>query len=127
MMEQTGKMQSITITDETRGTTLGDRIQVADTSLTRVVGLLGRRGVDAGSGLWIKPSSGVHTFFMRFPIDVIGLDKNLRVIKLWQDLVPWRVTSVSLQLRSVVELSAGRIAECGIQLGDVLRISDPTN
>jgi uncharacterized membrane protein (UPF0127 family) len=83
--------------------------------------------VDAGGGLWIKPSSGVHTFFMRFAIDVIGLDKNLRVIKLWPDLVPWRVTSVSLQLRSVIELSAGHIAECGVQLGDVLRIDNNTN
>jgi uncharacterized membrane protein (UPF0127 family) len=117
-------MQLITATDETRGTILGNRIEVADTSLTRMVGLLGRRGVDAGGGLWIRPSSGVHTFFMRFPIDVIGLDKNMRVIKLWKDLVPYRVTSVSLQLRSVIELPAGRIVECGVQLGDVLRISD---
>ena len=111
----------ITVTDETRGTIIGDRIQIADTSLSRMVGLLGKRGVDAGGGLWIKPSSGVHTFFMRFTIDVIGLDKNMRVIKLWHSLVPFRITSVSLRLRSVIELSSGRIAECGVQLGDVLR------
>ena len=111
----------ITVTDETRGTIIGDRIQIADTSLSRMVGLLGKRGVDAGGGLWIKPSSGVHTFFMRFTIDVIGLDKNMRVIRLWRNLVPFRITSVSLQLGSVIELSSGRIAECGVQLGDVLR------
>jgi len=111
----------ITVTDETRGTIIGDRIQIADTSLSRMVGLLGKRGVGAGGGLWIKPSSGVHTFFMRFPIDVIGLDKNMRVIRLWRNLVPFRITSVSLQLGSVIELSSGRIAECGVQLGDVLR------
>ena len=111
-------MQLITVTDETRGTLIGHRIQVADSSLTRLVGLLGRKGVDAGAGLWIKPSSGVHTVFMRFPIDVIGLDKNRRVIKLWSKLVPYRVTSVSTELRSVIELTAGRIAECGVQLGD---------
>ncbi len=116
-------MQLFTVTDETRSTIIGNRIQVADTSLSRMFGLLGRRGVDAGGGLWIKPSSGVHTFFMRFPIDVIGLDKNLRVIKLWNDLIPYRVTSVSLQMRSVIELSSGRIAECGIQLGDVLSVT----
>jgi hypothetical protein len=116
-------MQLLTVTDETRGSIIGNRIQIADTSLSRMVGLLGRRGVDAGGGLWINPSSGIHTFFMRFPIDVIGLDKNMRVIKLWNGLVPWRITSISLQLRSVIELSTGRIAECGVQLGDVLRIS----
>jgi uncharacterized membrane protein (UPF0127 family) len=117
-------MQLVTVTDETRGTLIGERIQVANTSLSRMVGLLGRRGVDAGGGLWITPSSGVHTVFMLFPIDVIGLDKNMRVIKLWHNLVPYRVTSVSLRLRSVIELSAGRIVECGVQLGDVLRVSD---
>jgi uncharacterized protein len=116
-------MHVITVTDETRGTIIGDRIKIADTSLSRMVGLLGQRGVDTGGGLWIKPSSGVHTLFMRFPIDVIGLDKNMRVIKLWRSLVPYRITSVSLQLRSVIELSSGRIAECGVQLGDVLRVN----
>jgi uncharacterized protein len=116
-------MYVITVTNETRGTIIGDQITIADTSLSRMVGLLGQRGVDAGGGLWIKPSSGVHTFFMRFPIDVIGLDKNMRVIKLWRTLVPYRITSVSLQLRSVIELSSGRIAECGVQLGDVLRVN----
>jgi uncharacterized protein len=117
-------MQRITVTDETRGSIIGNRIQIADTSLSRMVGLLGRQSLGAGDGLWIRPSSGIHTGFMRFPIDVIGLDKNMRVIKLWNGLVPWRVTSVSLQLRSVIELSTGRIAECGVQLGDVIRISN---
>jgi len=112
----------ITVTDETRGTIIGDRIQIADTSLSRMVGLLGKRGVGAGGGLWIKPSSGVHTIAMKFAIDVIGLDRDRRVIKLWQNLVPYRVTSVNAKLRSVVELPAGRIAECSVALGDVLQI-----
>ncbi len=116
-------MQLVTITNETRGTLLGDRVQVADTSLSRMVGLLGRRELDAGGGLWIKPSSGVHTFFMRFPIDVIGLNRDLRVVKLWYHLAPYRVTSVSLQLRSVIELPAGHITGCNVEVGDVLRVS----
>jgi hypothetical protein len=116
-------MRVVTVTDTTRGTVIGDRVQVADTSLSRVVGLLGRRGLDAGGGLWIKPSSGVHTLGMMFSIDVIGLDKELRVVKLWPRLVPFRVTSVSLKVRSVVELEAGRIEACQVQLGDLLQIS----
>jgi len=115
-------MRVLKVIDETRGTLIGDRVEVAETSLTRMVGLLGRTGINAGGGLWIKPSSGVHTIGMKFPIDVIGLDKNRRVIKLWQNLVPYRLTSVSGKLRSVVELSAGRIAECNVQLGDTLEI-----
>jgi hypothetical protein len=88
-----------------------------------MVGLLGRRGLDAGAGLWIKPSSGVHTVGMAFAIDVVGLDRDLKVIKLWRRLVPYRLTSVSLQLRSVLELPSGTIAQSEIQLGDQLQIT----
>jgi uncharacterized membrane protein (UPF0127 family) len=116
-------MRFVTVTDTNRDTVIADRVQIADTSLTRLFGLLGRRDFDAGRGLWIKPSSGVHTFGMMFPIDVIGLDKNFRVIKLWRDLVPWRLTSVSTRLRSVVELPAGTIVRHGVELDDILRFS----
>jgi uncharacterized membrane protein (UPF0127 family) len=116
-------MRVVTVTDTTRGTVIGDRVEVADTSLSRMVGLLGRRGLNAGGGLWILPSSGVHTLGMMFSIDVIGLDKELRVVKLWPRLVPFRVTSVSLKVRSVVELEAGRIEACQVGLGDLFQIS----
>ena len=115
-------MREVRVVNQTRGTVVGERITVADTSITRMVGLLGKTGLDAGRGLWIKPSSGVHTIGMKFPIDVIGLDKNKVVVKLWQRLVPYRITSVSTKLRSVVELPPGRIAECGVELGDELGI-----
>ena len=61
---------------------------------------------------------------MKFSIDVIGLDRDLKVIKLWSRLVPFRVTSVSLKLRSVIELPPGRIDECQVSVGDQLRIAD---
>ena len=115
-------MRLVTVTNSTRNAVVADRIQIADTSLTRLFGLLGKRHLDTGSGLWIKPSSGVHTLGMMFPIDVIGLDLELRVVKLWSNLVPFRVTSVSTKIRSVIELPAGHIAECGIKMGDVLQI-----
>jgi hypothetical protein len=86
-------------------------------------GLLGRRGLDAGGGLWIKPSSGVHTFGMAFRIDVVGLDRDLKVIKLWRCLAPFRVTSVSLKMKSVIELPCGVIKQAQLQLGDQVHIS----
>lgn len=116
----------MTIVNQTRGTVVGDRIAVADTSMSRMFGLLPKRGLEAGEGLWIKPSSGVHTVGMRFTIDVIGLDKNKRVVKLWSDLVPNRITSVSLKIQSVVELPAGRIRACAVELGDSL-VMDSTS
>jgi Flp pilus assembly protein TadG/uncharacterized membrane protein (UPF0127 family) len=115
-------MRVVTLINKTRGTVLGDRIKVADTSLRRVLGLLGRRGLDDGEGLWIRPSSGVHTVGMKFPIDVVGMDKELRVVKVWPRLVPYRITSVDLDIRSVVELSAGRIEGERVMVGDQMQI-----
>jgi uncharacterized protein len=115
-------MRVVTVINKTRGTVIGDRIKVAETSLTRMFGLLGRRGLDDGEGLWISPSSGVHTIGMKFPIDVVALDKELRVVKLWPRLVPYRVTSVSLKIRSVIELGAGRIDYSDVRIGDLMQI-----
>jgi uncharacterized membrane protein (UPF0127 family) len=88
-----------------------------------MVGLLGRRSLAAGGGLWINPSSGVHTFGMAFSIDVVGLDRNLKVIKLWRCLKPFRLTSVSLKLKSVIELPCGVISHSQLQIGDQLHIA----
>ncbi len=108
--------------NKTRGTTVGDSVELADTSLKRIFGLLGRRGLDVGGGLWIKPSSGVHTFGMAFGIDVVGLDRDLKIVKLWRCLRPFRVTSVSFRLKSVLELPCGVISQSQMQLGDQLQI-----
>lgn len=115
-------MQVAKVVNTSRGTIIGDQVEIADTSLTRSKGLLGRTGLDAGTGLWIKPCSGIHMFGMKFPIDVIGLDGDRKVIKLWPNLKPWRLSPLSLSLRSVIELPAGRIAECNVEIGDQLQI-----
>lgn len=111
------------VTNTTRGTTVGHKVELANTSLTRMFGLLGRKGLDTGGGLWIKPSSGVHTFFMAFSIDVIGLDSNLNVVKLWHCLPPFRLTSVSMKVKSVIELPCGAIKAATVQVGDRLEIT----
>jgi uncharacterized membrane protein (UPF0127 family) len=117
-------MRVVSVTNATGKPLIGDRVEIASTSMTRMVGLLGKHGIDAGEGLWIKPSSGVHTIGMKFTIDVVGLDKDNRVIKLWKKLVPWRLTTVHWTMKSVLELPAGRIDECQIQLGDTLAIAE---
>ncbi|MBX6358662.1 MAG: DUF192 domain-containing protein [Acidobacterium ailaaui] len=101
---------------------IGDRIEIAETSFARMRGLLGRKSLDEGEGLWISPSSGVHTVGMSFAIDVLGMDKDLRVVRIWERLAPWRATSLSLRTHSVIELPAGRIAEVPVRVGDRLRI-----
>jgi hypothetical protein len=110
----------IEVRDRTSGTTIGTRITVADTSLTRLVGLLGRKHLEPGCGLLIKPSCGVHTFGMLFSIDAIALDRGLRVLKLWPGLAPFRVTSLQRKAHCILELPAGQITRCRILAGDQL-------
>ena len=118
-------MRVVRVINQTRDTIIGSQVTIADTSLSRMFGLLGKRGLSAGEGLWIKPSSGVHTFGMMFSIDVIGLDQELRVVRLWQRLAPFRVTAVSLKVRSVIEMAAGQINECQVIIGDLLKSTEP--
>jgi uncharacterized protein len=115
-------MKLITVSIPGKAVTIGSRIGLADTSLSRLFGLLGKRGIDPGCGILIRPSSGVHTFFMLFSIDVVALDRNLCVQKAWRRMRPFRVTSVSLKTHSVLELAPGQIDACGIEPGDQLAI-----
>ncbi|HZC44620.1 MAG TPA: DUF192 domain-containing protein [Acidobacteriaceae bacterium] len=112
----------VTFRNVTRATVIGTRIAVADTAFTRLIGLLGQRGLEQDAGLWIRPSSGVHTFGMLFPIDVIGLDRALRVCAVWPNLRPWRISGVSWRIASVIELPSGSIERANIQRGDQLEV-----
>ncbi|MGD0366197.1 MAG: DUF192 domain-containing protein [Acidobacteriaceae bacterium] len=116
-------MQYLTVTIPEKAVTIGSRIGLADTWLTRLFGLLGKSSLDDGAGLLIRPSSGVHTMWMRFAIDVIALDKNLRVLNTWQRLRPWRLTPVSFKTHSVLELAPGQIGQLNIEPGDQLVLS----
>jgi hypothetical protein len=82
-------------------------------------GLLGRRSLASGEGLLLKPASSVHTFFMRFPIDVVFLDRDLRVLSIAHDLRPWRAAGRP-GARAVLELPAGECERRGLQPGDCL-------
>ena len=82
-------------------------------------GLLGRRGLEPGEGLLLRPAASVHTFFMRFAIDVVFLDREQRVLKVVERLGPWR-TSGCRGARAVVELAAGEAARAGFRVGERL-------
>jgi uncharacterized membrane protein (UPF0127 family) len=110
------------IKDGTKGSVVCTAGTLANTFRTRLFGLLGRKGLKQGSGLLIKPSSGVHTFGMSFPIDIVTLDNNYRVVGVFSNIGPWTIRGLSLKTRSVLELPAGRIQECNIEPGDELTL-----
>lgn len=99
--------------------------RIATTWWARAIGLMGVRAPDNGWGLLLAPAKGgVHTFFMRFPIDVAYLSPDLRVVALHQGIPPWRVWLPRMKdAMLALELPAGRLAETNTQIGDKLTIT----
>jgi uncharacterized membrane protein (UPF0127 family) len=103
----------------TRQTFLATRMEVADSGPKRNKGLLGRESLAPGEGLWIVPCEAVHTFAMRFPIDLVYLDRNHRIKKVRNAVPPWRLSGC-LTAHSIIELPPGTICETQTQRGDTL-------
>jgi uncharacterized protein len=95
---------------------------VADRPHTRMRGLLGRDGLRSGEGLLIRPANSIHTFFMRFAIDVVFIDRAGVVLKVVSALRPWRFSG-RRGARCALELRAGEAQARGIRVGDELRLS----
>ncbi len=111
----------IRITNLTRNTVLGEAIDVADNSAKRRTGLLKHERLAAGEGLWIVPCESVHTFFMKFPIDLVYLGKDRKVRKVRHAMKPWRL-SACLTAHSILELPAGAAEKTGTRAGDELAV-----
>lgn len=105
----------------TRNTLVADRVSVAQTSRERRKGLLGRESLAEGEGLWIVPCEAVHTFGMKFPIDVVFLSRSHKVLKV-REAVPRGRIAVCLRAHSVLELPAGALRRSRTQAGDQLAL-----
>jgi uncharacterized protein len=112
-------MRRLRVHNPSRETMLADRALIADTSTTRKTGLLKHERLDPGEGLWIKPCEGVHTVGMKFPIDVLFLDKKRKVVKIRAAMPRWRMAAC-LWAHSVLELPSGTAAATKTTRGDQL-------
>ena len=101
------------------GDVVCDRCVVAASPFSRMKGLLGRSELRPGEGLLLRPASSIHTFFMRFPIDAVFLDRDWRVVGIAGDVAPWR-TAGRKGAKAVLELPAGESARRGLRPGDLL-------
>jgi uncharacterized protein len=110
------------IANLTRQTELANCAELADHGAARNKGLLGRTSLPPGAGLWIVPCESVHTFFMKFPIDLVYIDRNKRVKKVRRNVGPWRL-SACLSAHSIIELPAGVVERTETTPGDQLQIS----
>ena len=107
--------------NRTRGTAVASRIAVADDAASRTKGLLGRTGLEADEGLWIVPCPMIHTFFMKFPIDVLFLDRGLKVVRVLENVKPWRISPWVFSAHSCLELKGG-VLSGAVARGDQLEM-----
>lgn len=112
------------ITSRRNGRVLAERVEVARSLTSRLIGLIGRRSFPQGSAFVIPGCKQVHTFLMRFPIDVIYSDADDKVVCAAERVKPFRLTSYCRTATQAIELPAGTISAAGIQPDDLLVFSD---
>ena len=116
-------MRRLVARNTSLNTLIADKVGVAATRAARAVGLLSRNGLEPGEALWIVPSRGVHTWGMRFAIDVVALDEAGTVIDCVSNLRPWRVRLPRRGTAGVLELPAGALDATGTLLGHRIELT----
>jgi uncharacterized protein len=128
-------MGDVSARNETRRTVLADRIEVGASLWSKFLGLMGRRSLAPGDGLWLPGENGIHMFFMRFPIDAVFVGNGRResggggsgaraVVSVHRNLRPWTgIVPLVRGADGVIELPVGTIDATGTEPGDVVRIA----
>ena len=111
-------MKQVAVHNKTRNIILAGEALVADTALTRLRGLLGRPPLENSQALIIRPSQGIHTFFMSYPIDAIYVGSEGQIVRCLEHLRPFRFAPISLRTRFVAEFPAGTLKRTGTRVGD---------
>ena len=104
------------------GRVVAGQCLVAATALSRARGLLGRKSLNPGEGLFLKPALSIHTFFMRFPIDAVFVGRDGVVVGVVAGLRPWRAAT-RFRARAVLELAAGDAARLDLRVGDRFEVA----
>jgi uncharacterized membrane protein (UPF0127 family) len=104
------------------GEELSSDVELADSLFKRMKGLLGRKELGKGESLWIRPCNSIHTIGMKFPIDVLFLDKENMIVTLKKNILPNRISGLYMKAVSVLELPAGTLTATDTQAGDKIEI-----
>lgn len=120
MLDQNGRSTFFVVTNADRDTVLGERVVLASNVFTRTRGLMGAASLPVGAGMLLEGDNAIHTCFMRFPIDVVFVDNQVRVVHLIHCLAPWRASRIVWRARAVLELPAGTLDRTKTQVGDRL-------
>jgi uncharacterized membrane protein (UPF0127 family) len=113
----------VLILKNTQGQVLLPRLHVASRFKDRAIGLLGQQVLDSNSGLWIHSCNSIHTFFMKFSIDCIFVDRSMKIQKIACNVKPWRLLLPVWKSQTVIEVAAGTALQLKLKEGDTLNVS----
>jgi uncharacterized membrane protein (UPF0127 family) len=108
--------------NSTQNNIISEDAKVAQNFVTRTIGLLLKKSFLKGEALIIKPCCSIHTFFMRFAIDVVFVNKKNEVVASYSNVVPWRVLPIHPSSWYVIELPVGSVEACNVCKGDLIAI-----
>ncbi len=109
--------------NSTQNSLIADEVEVAQNFVTRTFGLIPKKSLNEGEGLVIKPCCSIHTFFMKFYLDVLFVNRKNEVVAPYENVKPWRILPIHLTSHYVIELPAGEISAKNIKKGDLITIS----
>ena len=112
------------IYNSTQNNIIADNVKVADNFFSRSVGLLSKKSISDNEALVIKPCCSIHTFFMKFPIDVIFVDNKDKNIALHQNISANIILPIYFSSDYVIEMAAGQIQAKNIQKGDIINLEE---
>lgn len=114
--------REVFVYNKSKETFLSFRVRVADSFLSRMIGLLGKRSLKPDGGVWIVPANSIHTVGMLFSFDLVMIDKDFRVVNVKEIVRPFRIVLPKLRAESVLELPAHTVFRSRTEIGDQLII-----
>ena len=117
-----GQGRAVSVYNQTRGTFLAKRVEIADSFFSRLIGLLGRTSIQPDGGIWILPANSIHTIGMMFRFDVVLIDKKYKVIGLRERIPPFWLVLPNFRAESVIEVASNSIRKSRTEVGDQLQI-----
>lgn len=108
------------LVNKSKGTIIAHDLTVADSFIRRFTGLMGKRELPAGEGLLLTKCNSIHMCFMKFSLDIVFIDDSRKVVHLIKALTPWRVSGITRNAKSTIELPVGTIDASMTEIGDVL-------
>lgn len=110
--------------NKTKNITISQNVEMAHSIFSRLLGLMGRQHLSTDHCLWLKPCNSVHTFFMKFSIDVVFVNKNLQVKSIKRELMPWKFSLPVWTASSAFEFKTGSWNDSDIEIGDQLYVGN---